>query len=479
MQPTLAARGSLADAPAMRLHRLVPAILCACALPLAAQDSLAVLKKLDEGFTAVFEKVAPAVVVIEATKAEPVRKLQSSDLFDHDDLAEQKRERDWTVPEIPVQSEGSGFFIRPDGYIVTNRHVVDDAERIEARSYDGRRWDASVVADDERTDIAVLKIEGVRMPVVTWGDSDAVRVGQLVCAIGAPFNQDYSFTCGWVSGKGRNNLLGANSTKPLFEDYIQTDAFINPGNSGGPLFDVEGRVVGMNTLINGLGRGLAFAIPSNLLRDVTDELIKTGKVRRPWLGVRMTSLENASKGLRDQFPGLEHGVLVNTVEAGTPAAEGALRPGDLLTAVDGVPLRYAHDLVRYVQRKKIGQTLRFAVIRKGEKVEVPITTAEQPDSSSEPTVAAARVPSGPGLKLMDAALGQVVVSEVLANSAAARCDLRVGDVITEVGSEPVTDAAKAIQAIEKALAEDAQKGALVHFSRSGKKSWAVIEQPVR
>ena len=461
----------------MRLY-LVPALLCACALPLAAQDSITILKKLDEGFTAVFDKVAPSVVVIEATKAERADK-PPADLFDRDDLAEPKRERDWTVPEIPIRSEGSGFFIRPDGYLVTNGHVVDEAEKIEIRAFDGRRWEATVVAVDERTDIAVLKIDATHLPVVTWGDSDALRVGQLVCAIGAPFNQDYSFTCGWVSGKGRNNLLGAKSTKPLFEDYIQTDAFINPGNSGGPLFDVEGRVVGMNTLINGLGRGLAFAIPSNLLRDAADELIKTGRVRRPWLGLRMESLENASQGLRDQFPGITHGVFINTVEAGTPAAKGAVRPGDLLIAVDDVPLRYAHDLVRYVQRKNIGQTLRLAVIRKGEKIKASVTIEEQADPSSGRLRAPALIPSGPGLKVTDAGKGQVVVSEVIANSPAARCDLQVGDIITEVGSEPVNDAVKATRAIEKAFAEDTKKGALVQFSRSGKKSWAVIERVAR
>ena len=171
----------------------------------------------------------------------------------------------WRLPQQPSRSEGSGFIIRHDGHLLTNLHVVDGAEKLNVRLKDGRIYPAKVVGADDKTDIAVLKIDAEDLVPVKFGDSDTLRVGQLVCAIGAPFNQDYSFTCGWVSGKGRTNLLGPTSSTILYEDYIQTDAFINPGNSGGPLFDVDGQVIGMNTLINGIGRGLAFAIPSNML----------------------------------------------------------------------------------------------------------------------------------------------------------------------------------------------------------------------
>ncbi len=310
------------------------------------------------------------------------------------------------------------------------------------------------------------------------GDSDSLRVGQLVCAIGAPFNQDYSFTCGWVSGKGRNNLLSPSSSKALFEDYIQTDAFINPGNSGGPLFDVEGRVIGMNTLVNGLGRGLAFAIPSNLLRDATDQLIATGRVRRPWLGVRITSLEG-SKTLREQFPGIEHGVVINTVEAGTPAAASELRPGDLVTAVDAVPLRNAHDLVRYVQRTKVGQAIRFTVLRRGETLDIPLNTAEQPEASARASDRTDRPAPSLGLRLEKGETQGVRVAEVAPGSAAARADLQPGDLITEVGADPVSEPQTVMRAIQKLLAEDPKKGALIRFIRSGKKSWAIIERGSR
>lgn len=462
----------------MSFHRLLPVVLCMCAWPVAAQDAVAMLKKLDEGFTAVFEKVAPAVVVIEATKAVPADEARPFDLFDRDDEQfDGKRERDWSRPQEPVQSEGSGFIIRADGYVLTNRHVVIGSEKVEVRGFSGQRWDASLVAEDERTDIAVLKLDAEHLPVIQWGDSDALRVGQLVCAIGAPYNQDYSFTCGWVSGKGRNNLLGQSSSKPLFEDYIQTDAFINPGNSGGPLFDVEGRVIGMNTLVNGLGRGLAFAIPSSLLRDVSEQLIETGRVQRPWLGVRITSLQS-SRTLREQFPGIENGVVINTIEAGTPAAESELQPGDLLTAVDAKPLRDAHDLIRYVQRKKIGATLKFTLFRKGEKRTVSLVTAEQPEAPKRAAEHSTRTAPALGLELSKAESG-VLIAEVTPGSAAARADLRAGDVITEVGSEPVAEAEAAMKAIQKSFAENPKKGALIRFVRGGKKSWAIIERVAR
>lgn len=458
------------------IHRCLP-LLLATTLCAHAEDATALLQRLDAGFAAVFEKVAPAVVVIEAIKAEDAPTRSASDLIPRDESQpESGQGKDWSTPKQPLLSEGSGFIIRADGHIVTNRHVVNDSERIDVRSYAGQRWEAVLVAADERTDIAVLKIEAAGLPAVQWGDSDALRIGQLVCTIGAPFSQHYSFSCGWVSGKGRYNLLNPASNKPVFEDYIQTDAFINPGNSGGPLFDVGGRVVGMNTLVNGIGRGLAFAIPSNLLRDAADQLIATGRVRRPWLGVRITSLES-SKTLREQFPGIHHGVVVNTIEAGTPAAKSDLQPGDLVTAVDGTLLHSAHDLVRYVQRKQIGTTLRLTILRKGETRVVSLSTTEQPEAPTRTTERRSRPEPALGLKLAEAGPDGVRVAQVVPESAAARAGLQAGDVITAVGSETFTDPETALRAIQQSLDEDPKRGALVHFIRAGKKSWGIIERP--
>jgi S1-C subfamily serine protease len=454
--------------------------------PCRGEDALAVLKKLDEGFSAVFARVAPAVVVIEAVKpAEEESEEDESKPFDflQKDEAEEdgtKRERARKLPDSLTQSEGSGFVIRPDGYLVTNYHVVGGAEKIEVRSYDGKRALARFIAADEATDIAVLKVDRKDLHAAEWGDSDALRIGQLVCAIGAPFNQDYSFTCGWVSGKGRSGLLAPRSAKLLFEDYIQTDAFINPGNSGGPLFDVEGKVIGMNTLINGIGRGLAFAIPSNLLRDISDQLIDNGRVRRPWLGVRITSLHE-SKSMRDQFPGIEQGVIVNTIEANAPAFRSDLRPGDLITAVDGRELRSAQELVRFVQRRKIGDSLKLTVWRKGQNVVLPVTTGEQPAEIPHAPIPRPEVSQAPprpyfGLKLEDHASSGARVAEIVANSPAAAAQLVVGDIITDIEGERVADVASALRALEIAQKKGGKKGVLLNFLRAGKKSWAVIER---
>lgn len=460
-------------------------LLAAVGFSAPAQDAATLLHQLDAGFTQVFEKAAPSVVVIEATRTEDEDAVPPFDFFfrqDHPIVPDRRRDKNWTLPEPPVKSEGCGFVVRPNGYILTNRHVIASSTQVEVRGYDGRRWTAAVVATDERTDIAVLKVEAADLIPVIWGDSEALRVGQLVCAIGAPFSQDFSFTCGWVSGKGRGNLLTPPVGRSVYEDYIQTDAFINPGNSGGPLLDVEGRVVGMNTLINGLGRGLAFAIPATLLRTIGDQLIDTGKVRWAWLGVRVTSLES-SKTLRAQFPGVDHGVVIYTVEAGSPAAASDLQPGDLITALDATPLRSARDLVRFVQKRKVGETISAAVIRRGKNLTVPLTTGELTDESarivpvaSAPSPALALTKTDLGLKLIPGKPGGVEILEIAPGSVAARVDLKVGDRITDIGTELVDQPEAAQAAIEKAFRERPEKGVLLQFFRNGKKSWVVIER---
>ena len=235
----------------------------------------------------------------------------------------------------PVQSEGSGFIVRPDGYIFTNFHVVEGADKISVKLKDGREFSAKVVGTDEKTDIAVIKIDAKDLPVVQLGDSDAVRVGQFAFAIGAPFKLDYTFTYGVVSGKGRSKLIATGGYS--ISDYLQTDASINPGNSGGPLCDIDGKVIGMNTLINGLNRGLGFAIPSNMAKEIGAELIAGHKIMRPWLGIRIETLGD-DPSIRDLFKGLDKGVVVRTIEADAPAYKSELRPFDVITQVDGAPV---------------------------------------------------------------------------------------------------------------------------------------------
>jgi S1-C subfamily serine protease len=449
----------------------------------APAKALSLLRQIDEGFVQVFEKVAPAVVVIEATKkTDPTEGLEEGrGLFlregeetskDSGDDAENGRL--WRLPQ-QTRSEGSGFIVRADGFILTNFHVIAEADKLEARLKDGRTFPAKLVGADDRTDIAIIRVEAKGLPVAELGDSDAVRVGQLVCAIGAPFNQDYSFTAGWVSGKGRTNLIGPSSPAILYEDYIQTDAFINPGNSGGPLFDVEGRVIGMNTLINGIGRGLAFAIPSNMLKEVSTELIASGRVLRPWLGIRMESLQ--ASGARETVTGIDKGVVIKTIEANAPAYKSDLRPADVVTEVDGVRLATARDLQKEILKKKVGQTIQLTVWRAGNFLKVPVTTGELPADFSKLTSSGRKaLPDaktvGLGLELKDAQPTGALVMKVDPESAAATADLQPADIITEVELKPVSTAAAAMAAMIDARTKN--RNVRLTLERKGERTSVVI-----
>src|SRR5580704_3726752 len=272
-----------------------------------------VVHQLNNAFAKVFETVAPSVVIIEVSKKNDITESSPlDDLFFQGAPDENNQRRNPGGPR-PIQSEGSGFIVRPDGYIFTNFHVVEGADKIDVKLKDGREFQAKTVGTDEKTDIAVIKIDAKDLPVVQLGDSDAVRVGQFAFAIGAPFKLDYTFTYGVISGKGRNKLIPTNGY--AISDYIQTDASINPGNSGGPLCNIDGSVVGMNTLINGLNRGLGFAIPVNMIKEIGGELIAGHKIVRPWLGIQIQTL-GENETVRDLLKGIKQGVLVGTIVAG-------------------------------------------------------------------------------------------------------------------------------------------------------------------
>src|SRR5438552_12623671 len=244
----------------------------------AAEAGKDVVHQLNNAFAKVFESVAPSVVIIEISKKnEGGESSPLDDLFFQGPPDENNQRRN---PDgiRPIQSEGSGFIVRPDGYIFTNFHVVEGANKIEVKLRDGRDFSARVVGTDEKTDIAVIKIDAKDLPIVQLGNSDGVRVGQFAFAIGAPFKLDYTFTYGVVSGKGRSKLLQTGGYS--ISDYLQTDASINPGNSGGPLCDIDGKVIGMNTLINGMNRGLGFAIPINMAKEIGTELVAGHKIMR-------------------------------------------------------------------------------------------------------------------------------------------------------------------------------------------------------
>ena len=451
----------------------------------AAEAGKDVVHQLNNAFAKVFEIVAPSVVIIEVSK-----KNDGGETSTFDDLFFQGPP-DENNPRgrgsQPVQSEGSGFIVRPDGYIFTNFHVVEAADKIDVKLKDGREFPAKVVGTDEKTDVAVIKIEAKDLPVVQLGDSDAVRVGQFAFAIGAPFKLDYTFTYGVVSGKGRSKLFTTGGYS--ISDYLQTDASINPGNSGGPLCDIDGKVIGMNTLINGLNRGLGFAIPINLAKEIGAELVAGHKIVRPWLGIRIETLGDDSS-IRDLFKGIEKGVVVRTIEADAPAYKSDLRPFDVITQVDGTAVETDSQLQHEILKKKVGQNVELTVWRKGQTMKVPVKTGELPNeiarASNEPIK-----PAQPkqedvgkfGLQVQDLTkevaerlhLGVqqgVIVTDVSDNSIAAQQNIQREDIITEVDGKPVNNVASFREALTKA---DPKRGVLLYLDRKGSKTFAVLK----
>ncbi|PYL93457.1 MAG: peptidase [Verrucomicrobia bacterium] len=470
--PILAATPELAPTPT------IPAA--------AAEQGKDVVHQLNNAFAKVFETVAPSVVIIEISKKNDSETSAFEDLFFQGPPDENNPRRNQRSPQ-PSQSEGSGFIVRPDGYIFTNFHVVEAADKIDVKLKDGREFSAKVVGSDEKTDIAVIKIDAKDLPVVQLGDSDAVRVGQFAFAIGAPFKLDYTFTYGVVSGKGRSKLLATSGYS--ISDYLQTDASINPGNSGGPLCDIDGKVIGMNTLINGINRGLGFAIPSNMAKEIGDELIAGRKIMRPWLGIRIETLGD-DPSIRDLFKGIDKGVVVRTIEADAPAYKSDLRPFDVITQVDANSVTTDSQLQHEILKKKIGQKVELTVWRKGQTLKVPVTTGELPNEISRASNEPARPPQNReeevgkfGLQVQELTkemaqrfkLGVqrgVIVTDVTENSLAAQQGIEREDVITEVDGKPVTDVKTFRDALNQA---DPKRGVLLYLDRKGSKTFAVLK----
>jgi len=447
-----------------------------------------VVHQLNNAFAKVFETVAPSVVIIEVSKKNDITESSPlDDLFFQGSPDENNQRRNPGGPR-PIQSEGSGFIVRPDGYIFTNFHVVEGADKIDVKLRDGRNFLARVVGTDEKTDIAVVKIDAKDLPVVQLGDSDAVRVGQFAFAIGAPFKLDYTFTYGVISGKGRSKLFQTGAYS--ISDYLQTDASINPGNSGGPLCDIDGKVIGMNTLINGMNRGLGFAIPVNMAKEIGTELIAGHKIMRPWLGIRIETLGD-DPTISDLFKGADKGVVVRTIEADAPASKSDLRPFDVITHVDGTPIDSDSQLQHEILKKKIGQSVQLSVWRKGQAIKVPIKTGELPNEIAQASNTLPIQPAPPpqesvgkfGLQVQELTKDVaerlhlpvqqgVVVTDVEDNSIAAAQDIQREDVITEVDGKPVTNVKSFREALGRA---DPKRGVLLYLDRKGSKTFAVLK----
>ena len=278
--------------------------------------------------------------------------------------------------EEPSSSLGSGVLVSPEGIILTNHHVINDADEIDVALADGRKVKAKVVGSDPETDIAVLKIEAKQLPTpITLGKIESVHVGDVVLAIGNPFGVGQTVTSGIVSAMGRDHV-GINT----FENFIQTDAAINPGNSGGALIDTRGNLIGINTAIfsnNGSSMGIGFAIPINLARQVMESILKNGSVTRGWIGVEP---QNLSKELSESLglPGNTEGVLISGVLEGGPAARGGVKPGDVLTAVNGNKTKDVRQLLNQVAQIGPGNEASLRIFRKDKELELKIQTGKRP-----------------------------------------------------------------------------------------------------
>ncbi len=338
---------------------------------------------------------------------------------------------------------GSGVIIRPNGYILTNRHVVADADTVEVVLRDERRFEGKVVGTDSATDLAVVKIDATGLPTLSFASTEEVKVGQWVLAVGSPFGLDYTVTAGVVSAKGR--ALGANE----IEDYVQTDASINPGNSGGPLVDLRGRIVGINTMIVGRGTGIGFAVPADFAKSVAAQIIDHGSVERAWIGV---AFQDVTPDLAEQLrlPSAD-GALVSEVTSGSPAERAGIQPGDVIVALDGQPIRQGRDLLRKVLQRRVGEKVRLTVIRDGGRKQIELTLGKRPGGNS--LQGAVQPLQGGGADLGSFGLQVrpltpevrrrvgvehgVAVAWVRPGSPADRAGLRRGDVIVEADRQAV------------------------------------------
>ena len=434
-----------------------------------------VLRALERARVDIFQKAAPSVVILEV---ELPQEALDTDLNIPETGGGHKRSGSAEL-RTPLRSEGSGFIVKSNGLIATNLHVVAQARRITVRLRDGRRLEGRILGTDERTDLAIVKVESTDLPALEFCDSDAASVGQFVCAIGVPFGQEWSFTSGMLSGKGRSRLLGPTSTVPLYEDYLQTDAVINPGHSGGPLLDSEGRVLGMNTLIARAERGLAFAVPSNLLLQTLNQIIEFGRVSRPWLGIRVETL-GETPALQEKLGAVKFGVVVLSVEADGPAFRTDLRPADVIQSLDGKVVSSALELQRELFERKAGTMVSVGVWRQGAKKSVSIQLAELPEVPqpvAEPEKSLRPKSLGQdrfGLTLHEIKGRGLRVEAVAEGSLAARSDFELQDLITEVDSRPVRSASECLAAIQSALARGGFGGALLQVERQGRRTFILL-----
>ncbi len=424
-------------------------------------------------FADLAERLEPAVVNVRVTKVgpavtSPFEGTPFEDFFRQ--APGQRRQR--------VQGAGSGFVISPEGFIVTNNHVVEGAREVKVTFASGDEYPARVVGRDPKVDIALVKVDPkASLPSVALGDSDKLRIGDWVLAIGNPFGLEGTVTAGIVSAKGR--VIGAGP----YDDFLQTDAAINPGNSGGPLFNLRGEVVGINTAIVAGGQGVGFAIPINLAKTLLPQLREEGRVTRGWLGVVIQPVTpSLARSLKLKEA---RGALVADVLPDSPAARAGLKQGDVITHVQGQKIEESNALPRLVAGLKPGTKVELGVLRDGRTQTLTLPLGRMPDEDQAASAGggeddhAARV--GVALADVPRALARqlnlppgrgALVTAVEASSPADRAGVRPGDVIVEVNRHPVASPQAVVEAIRKAPASEPL---LVRIAREGGQLYAALD----
>lgn len=372
------------------------------------------------------------------------------------------------LPEREALSAGSGVIVDTEnGYVLTNHHVVDNADKITVRLKDGRQFDAELIGSDAGTDIGLVKINADRLTAIPLGDSDTLKVGDFVIAIGNPFGLGQTVTSGIVSALGRSGL-----SRDKYESFIQTDAPINPGNSGGALINTKGELVGINTAIiapGGGNVGIGFAVPAKMARAVMDQLIRHGEVRRGRVGITIQDVTPDIAGALG-LP-VQSGALISQVEKDSPAEEAGLRAGDTIVAIDGRPVNRSNDVRNIVGLRERGSEVRFSIIRDGERMEVTVRVGEPriselPGDATVPELAGVRITEIPDDHPQRGDVTGVYAAEVAPGSPAWRLGLRTGDIILAANRKPVRSVAefrRAAKASKGVLALNVLRGDAMLF----------------
>ncbi|MGD0840769.1 MAG: DegQ family serine endoprotease [Candidatus Acidiferrales bacterium] len=444
-----------------------------------------------EGFAAIVQPNLPAVVNISTSKM--VKNPQLQNPFENDPFFQQFFGHQFGGQQAPEQQQpkqqremslGSGVIVSPDGYILTNNHVIDGASDIKVSLKDKREFKAQLIGADPKSDLAVLKIPATDLTAITFGDSAKTQVGDFVLAIGDPFGVGETVTMGIVSATGRNSL---DIEEGGYEDFIQTDAAINPGNSGGALINVRGELVGINTAIltgneGGGNEGVGFAIPVDMARGIMQQILKNGKVTRGYLGIM---IQEVTPDVAKAFglPSSE-GALVGDVKAGGPASKAGMQRGDVILTLNGQPVEDSRSLRLHIASMAPGQTVQLGVQRNQTKLSLSVTLAELPETPEAASAPGAEsAPSAvagvdvdtltsdiAGQLGLPAETHGVVVTQVDPSSAAAETGLQRGDVIQEVNRTPVASVDQYTRAVKAANGQQL----LLLINRAGTTHYVVI-----